>query len=185
MTKTPDLRPYAGEVEWFKTPFTVVDIKGTVWNVATDRAWIVAAKGKGHYPRWSGNMAQLNVILGLIQSLPVDPRIVEVSVLKQWASSDHTGKIMGASVDLKRLAKLLDLLRGSLQIWDASSVMRQDPCLGMCQEVLRIFLMGQAQEDTPSHVFDTMKFTKPLEKPIKPAPDGWAAFDLAMSLDED
>lgn len=182
--RIPDLQPYAGQDEWFKTPFTVVDIKGSVWNVATDRAWIVAAKGKGKYPRWPGNMAQLNVMLGLIQSLPVEPRVVGASVLKQWASSGDIGKVMGATIDLEKLGKLMSLFPEDLQVWDASSVMRKDPCLGMGTQDLRVFLMGQVQVST-TNVFDTLKLTRPVEeKPVESRPE-WAGFDIVMSLDDE
>lgn len=188
--KIPDLQsyahsqPYAGPDEWFKNPFTVVDTKGSVWNVATDRIWIVAVRGKGQYPRWPGNMAQLNVILSLIQSLPVEPRVVEASVLKQWASSGNIGKIMGTILDLGKLSKIMNLFpEGSLQIWDANSVMRKDPCLGMGLHDVRAFLMGQIHVST-SNVFDTMKLTRPVEEKSESRPE-WAGFDLVMSLDED
>jgi hypothetical protein len=184
--RIPDLQPYTGQDEWFKAPFTVVDIKGTVWNIATDRAGIVAVKGKGRYPRWSGNMAQLNVMLGLLQSLPVEPRVVGAPTLKQWTSSGEIGKVMGAIIDLRKLGRLLNLFpaEGDLQIWDASSVMREDPCLGMGAQNIRAFLMGQVQITT-TNVFDTLKLTRTVEeKPVESRPE-WAGFDLVMSMDED
>lgn len=191
MRKIPDLSPFTHQdEEWFKQPFTVVDVKGSVWNVATDRVWLVAAKGKSKYPRWPGNAAQLNVVLGLIQSVPVEPRVVTTEVLQGWVGSDpenKLGKIMGAVTHLGRLGDLLGLLpAGDVHMWDASSVMRQDPCLGIESKDLRIFLMGYKKDTEPDRVFDAMTLTRPLEdKPKDPPPEEWEGFDLVMSLEDD
>lgn len=187
MKKIPDLRSYAGTEEWIAKPFTVVDLKGSVWNVATDRAWLVAVRGRGHYPRWSGDMAQLNVILGLIQAVQVEPRIVGTEVLKSWALGGGVGKIMGVTVDREKLAKVVSLVPTSfpyIRIWNASSVMRQDPCLAIHTSLgMKMYLMGRASGEGP--VFDVMKLTRePQPEKPEPTPEGWDAFDLAMSLDD-
>ncbi len=185
MKTIPDLRPYAGTEEWISKPFTVVDARGKVWNTVTDRAWIAAVRGRGQYPRWKGSMAQLNIILSFIQSVQVEPRIVKTKVLKSWVSSGDLGVIMGVTLNLKRLGLLLNLISSPhIHIWDARSVTRQDPCLGMgLAPDFRMFLMGQV---TKSHakVFDALKFTTEpqSEKPTEPPSEGFDAFDLAMSL---
>lgn len=180
--KIPDLQPFSGTETWFAHPFTVVDLKGAVWNVVTDRAWIFAVKGRGRYPRWSGNMSQLNIMLGLIQSIPVDPRVIDTDTFKAWASSDKLGKVMDIVLDLERLEKLLSLfLTKNLQVWDASSMTKQ-PCLGLDQEGMKAFLMGQTLDT--ANVFDTINLSSPVEEAETTSPDDWFGFDIVMSLDE-
>lgn len=186
MKKIPNLRHLAGVEKWFATPFTVVDARRSVWNVVTDRAWIVAVRGKGQYPRWPGDMAHLNVMLSLLQAIPVEPRVVDTEVLRNWAMArEGFGSVLGITVDLKRLEKPLGIVHKKyVQIWDASSVMRQTPCLAVTSMDVRMFLMGCVQD--ASHVFDTVKLTRVSgPKPEKPTPEEWSGFDLAMSLDED
>lgn len=189
MKKIPDLRPYAGSERWIAKPFTVVDIRDQVWNVVTDRAWLVAIRGRGVYPRWSGDMAQLNIVLTFIQSARVEPRIVKTDVLRSWAASGEVGSVMGVTLDLKKLGKLLDLIpMPYIQMWDARSVTRQDPCLGIATAMdIKAFLMGRTSDGSTPIVFDTMRFTREPQpdKPDKPPPPEWDAFDLAMSLDDD
>lgn len=187
MKRIPDLRPYAGTAKWFAEPFTVVDLKGFVWNVATDRAWIVAVHGKGRYPRWSGNMGQLNVILGLIQSKPVEPRVADTKDVLGWVTSakEGLGNILGVTLDIRRLEKLLGVVTTPyVQIWDASSSMRQDPCLGVMSLGTRFFLMGHTTDKVMLPTFDTARTRPPSPPSEKKPPEEWAGFDLAMSLDE-
>jgi len=189
MKKIPDLRPYVGTEQWFATPFTVVDLKGSVWNMATDRAWIVAVHGKGRYPRWSGSMSQLNIILGLIQSRPVEPRIAPTKDVLGWATSakGELGNILGVTVDTGRLEKLLGVVAGQhIQVWDARSSMRQDPCLGALSMGTRFFLIDHTTDKVMLPTFDVGLTQLPEpNKPEKKPPEEWAGFDLAMSLDDE
>lgn len=191
--KTIDLHPYTGTETWLANPFTAADLKGRVWNIATDRVWLIAARGKGKYPRWPGDTAQLNVVLGFVQSVQVKPRTVETSVLRTWAALGGAGKVLKVVVDLNRLHKLLSLVSAPhVRIWDARSVTRQDPCLGI--EVapdFRMFLMGQVAAGDRINIFDESQFVsepEPEPKTVPPpssSPQDWGGFDLAMALDDE
>lgn len=179
-TKTiPDLSPFAGPQTWFAKPFTVVDLKGEVWNVATDRSHLVAVRGRGRYSRWSGDMGQLNVMLSFIQSTPVEPRIAYTDELLDWASDNDCGKVLGVTLDTKRLKDLLSLVPSSeVEVWDAKSIVRQDPCLGISSGAdFKLFLMGYVAEG-PVSVLDSSLLRDPSDEEM-------SGFDLAMSLTDD
>jgi hypothetical protein len=138
-----DLQPYTGIEANLCKPCTIMDVGGGTWNVATDRAWLVAVKGDKKYQDWKGNETQLNIILGFIQSHPVDPICVGKGELDRWVATagNKYGRIAGVVIDLERLYKLLALVpTRTVQIWDAT--IRQAACLGLEAESVRIFLMG-------------------------------------------
>lgn len=180
-----DLRPYTGSDKWFSQPFTVVDTKSQVWNVATDRVWLVAQRGRSRYPRWLGDMAQLSIILGLIQSPPLNPRIANLFDLKEWADNvEGSGRILGVTVDLGKLSELLRLpTHHEVQVWDASSITRQEPCLVLdISEDFRAILMGQTPGSSFREFDESLLRDIPEPEPITEELD---ALDLAMSLESD
>lgn len=182
---TTDLAPYALDKadmeedgdEYFSRPFTLVDTRGDVWDAATNRKWFVAIKGKGQYPRWSGDINNLNTMLGLIQAEPITSRWVPVAKLAEWAQGEGLGRILGAVVSLDKVAKLLGLGKGKLQVWDSTTVTQNQPSVGMDRAGLRIILMGhdlpKIEKGTPIRPFEA---TDEVER---------EGFALAMSLDDD
>jgi hypothetical protein len=187
-----DLSPYVqtGDkaFEFFKQPFTVVDSKGSVWNIACNWQWLACVQDKSRYKRWTGDAKGLNVMLSLLRLLPETRYLVPTDKLVEWAATDGLGKVFeGVVVCRERVRELLKLdPTGRLQLWDASSAVQGLPCLGMGSKGIRLFLMGNDLAKVPQDAS-----IAPLDPGLvgelanrdpehdEPERDG---FDLAMSL---
>ncbi len=178
----PDLQLYAllkptDECRHFAHPFTLVGTKRTIWNVASDRAHLVALRGEAHFKRWQGSGGDLTAMLQYIQAKPKGLQEVEVTRLLDWIGNpkkDELGRICGAPLTLYRVVKLLKLVTTEkVGIWDASSLAWNQPCLGMRAGDMRAMLMG-----------NDPKKIDPVEREFDAeGPSGeMNAFDLAMSL---
>lgn len=189
-----DLSPYVQTegkiIEWFRQPFTVVDSKGSVWNIACNWQWLACVQGKSQYKRWPGDAKGLNVMLSLLRLLPETRYLVPTDKLVEWAATDGLGKVFeGVVVCRKRVRELLKLDHtGRLQLWDASPAVQDLPCLGMGSKGLRLFLMGndlaKVEKDeviTPLDPSLVGEIAKREPEHDEPERDG---FDLAMSLED-
>lgn len=180
----PDLKPFASqkvseEDRHFVRPFTLVGGKRTIWNVACDRVWLVAFKGDSCFERWQGCGEHLSSMLKYIQSKPVKPHGVEVTTLVDWIGSkpkkSELGRICGAALSLDRMLKLLQLVPSDrVQLWDASVLAWDQPCLGMQDANFRAVIMGHDPKEITA-----------VEREFDPTPPERSAFDLAMSLDDE
>lgn len=132
----------------FSQPFTVVDPKGVVWSVSTDRIWFVAAKGKNSAPRFRGDMASLGVILNLLKLEPKDPVVFDREEVLQRLDPEGLGAILGVVVSLKKLHDLLSLPEPKLQAWDATEAVGA-PSVGFSSERWRAYLMGFTEVTAP------------------------------------
>lgn len=184
-----DLGPYVhtedAKYTCLQQPFTLVDSRGSVWNVASKRYWLVCLQGKSQYKRWSGDAKGLNVMLSLIRSLPAERYVVPTDKLVEWAATDGFGRIDSVVVYREKVRELVKLDRmGRLQVWNAAPFVQDLPCLAMASKGLRVFLMGndeaKIEKGAVIDPFDLgdMKTQREPEHD-EPERDG---FDLAMAL---
>lgn len=122
-------------------PFTVVDPQGSVWAVASDKIWFVAAKGKNTCPRFKGESSSMMVILSLLQAEPTDAVSFDREDVLRRVDQDGLGQILGVTVSLKRLYDLLTFPAKHLRAWNATSVLGLSS-LGFDGEGWRAYLMG-------------------------------------------
>jgi len=134
----------------FNRPFTVVDAKGLVWAVSTDRVWFVAGRNKNTAPRFRGGPGELGVILKMLRLEPKDPVTFDREDVLGRLDSDGLGTVLGVVVSLKRLSDLLSLPDKSFQAWDATEEIGL-PSLGFLSENWRAYLMGfqDVKEEVP------------------------------------
>jgi hypothetical protein len=191
-----DLQNYtqkgSGAMTCLASPFTIVTLKGLVWNCASDHTWLVAFKDtKSHYKRWSGDASGLGVILSLLQLVP-EKRYLS-SDLGQWAAAcTGYGQVFdGIVVYREKLAKILELNKAEqVQVWDASAATSGAPCLGIGSKDLRLFLMGNDLALIPQGVtIDPYKSLGELATTdidfVPPVRDSaQEGFELAMALDD-
>lgn len=188
-----DLIPYAlrqidreedGDEHFFR-PFTLVDSHNDVWDIATNRKWLVAFKGHGQYPRWGGDADTFLTLLRLIQTEPIEPRWVALDKLVEWskgAGKDDLGRLLGAVVSLDKVALLLGLVTDRIQVWNSRPATEGEPSVGFDRPGMRVILMGH---DEPK--IDKGTTIKPFEhegEPVTGIEDAQDGFALAMSLDE-
>lgn len=174
--------------ECYEQPFTLVDNQKAVWNIACDRVWVVAVRGKTCFPRFQGGAGDYNVILSLVQSIPVEPRWITEGKLKEWVQASTAkaeiklGQIFGFYVDLVRVAKLLDTCQtGGFKVWD-SSALAHNACLGLADkdERLRLFLMGCATEVEERIGAPVLDVSDVPEAPLDEQDIERTIFDMAM-----
>ena len=187
-----DLQPYVMQdkeglcFDWFRQPFTLVDIKASVWNVATDRVWFVARRGKGEYPRWKGDAEGFNVMISLIQAVPVDPHEVVVEELSEWVAKGDLGRILDVVVSLDRVKELLKLVRSERVLaWNAAPVLRGLPCLALVLDRLKLFLMGHGEVSSDAKItpIDVNVLTRCPKKVVDQDDSReHEGFNLAMAL---
>lgn len=132
----------------FSQPFTVVDPKGIVWAVSTDRIWFVAAKEKNTAPRFRGDMGSLGVILSLLKLEPKDPVLFDREEVLQRLDPEGLGSVLGVVVSLKKLYDLLTFPEAKLQAWDATEAVGA-PSIGFASERWRAYLMGFTEVTDP------------------------------------
>ncbi len=148
------------KVEVFKRPFSLVDRENKVWDVATDQAVFVAVRRRAQFPRFKGDGWELVQMLTWIQGPVEDPHSIRPSDLLQWVgpSPGGCGVILGVSVDLVRLSKLLvSAPAKKVTLWRPEDLVKDPRCLAF--EVggkWRALLMGQdkVNEGLPSFDLD-------------------------------
>lgn len=153
-----DLRDFSGSSDyWAQIPFTVVDKHGSVWNVATDKAWLVGVKTKARFNRCTGPSKAVFRILDILQApTPDAAHEVKVTALLEWVGLNPTyGEILGASLDLTRLRTLLQAIPWKeVRLWNGAHLFSSgDPCLVLeAKGVWRALLMGvsELEGDVPS-----------------------------------
>jgi len=187
-----DLQPYAvseadGLHPWLKQPFTLVDSKGVVWNVAHKRYWLVCLQGKSQYKRWPGDAKGLGTMLSLLRALPAERYVVPTDRLVEWAATDGFGRVANVVVYREKVRELVKLDQmGRLQVWNAAPSVQDLPCLAMASKGLRLFLMGndeaKIEKGAVIDLFDLGNGMAQRE-PEYDEPER-EAFDLAMALDE-
>lgn len=156
----------------FKNPFTVVDRHGSVWSVATDRIWLVAAKDKNLSPRYKGDTGSLMVILKLLGLTPVNGHTVDRErTLAVLPDESSIRSVLGVPVNVRRLRDLFESLpEPSVTCWNASEALAV-PALGVTCAGWQAILVG----------FDDVVEVPEVSLVLQEK----TAFELAMSLDED
>jgi hypothetical protein len=179
---TQSLERYSLQTEpGFEKPFNLLT-GSTKWSVGSDRKWLVAVRGWGPFeaPVWppekhQDRMSRFTRLLS--EPVPDDAVTVPVSDLLSWAShpgDDNKialGRIMDVSINVCRLAYLLEGLPFKVvTIWNASKV-ADDLCLGLAAGggSWRAYLAGFTLEDDDPDVED---FDPRAQQSI---------FDMAMS----
>lgn len=163
------MRFVSSEDPVFSNPFTVVDPSGSVWSLATNKVWLVAARKRSPCPRFKGDTASLTVLLRMLRLEPSNPITVDTAYALDHLE-EGMAKVMGVVVSLRLLG---DLLREApvnpVQVWDTTPVLGP-PSLGILCEDWRAYLMGfeDAEADEVSLVRS-----------------GRTAFEIAMSLEND
>lgn len=137
-------------------PFTVLDPKGTVWTVATDRVWFVAVQGRDSAPRFKGPITSLTTVLNLLRIQPFQPVDIEVEEVLARLQPEGIGQVLDVAVSLHRL---YDLLKScptkQLLAWNCTDVFNGEPGLGFSSSGWRAYLMGfDDVKDAP--VFDLL-----------------------------
>ncbi len=122
-------------------PFTVVDPQGSVWAIASDLIWFVAAKDKNTCPRYKGEAAALSTILALLRAEPKDAISFDREDVLRRIDPDGLGEVLGVTVSLKRLNDLLSFPVKHLKAWNATAVLGLSS-LGFDGEGWRAYLMG-------------------------------------------
>jgi hypothetical protein len=191
---TIDLQPYtlvkATEPvdKCFLRPFTIVDKTAAVWNVATNRNWLVAVRGKGQYSRWKGNAVSFNTMLGLIQAEPTDPYEVESDPLTQWLKDkEGLARVLGVVVSIDKLRLILNVgITEKMLLWNISKVTENQPCIALAEKGVRLVLMGhdesKIEKGTSIEPIESSLLVK-ASGPLKPGNEmEQGGFDLAMAL---
>jgi hypothetical protein len=122
-------------------PFTVLDPQGSVWAIASDRIWFVAAKDKNTCPRYRGGAGSLNTILALLRAEPKEAVAFDREDVLRRIDTEGLGQVLGVTVSLKRLSDLLSFPVQHLKAWNATSVLGISS-LGFDGEGWRAYLMG-------------------------------------------
>jgi hypothetical protein len=184
----------------YSKPFSVLDIVGNVWNVVTNREWLVAVKGKAVYGRWKGGESQLNAVLKFVQSNKINPRRIAVTKLQDLVTKSRTGVFKfpreenqegdgRAVVQLSKLATVLEACtKEYLEVWDASTTANYLPCVGLSEPGRRMFLMGWTGSLLTAEDFDVdgeSEKSQPTVQAVEQQefPEGMDAFDIMMSLE--
>ena len=188
-----DLQPYTlvkpkepGD-EHFLRPFTIVDSTAAVWNVATNRNWLVAVRGKGNYPRWSGDAESFNMMLSLIQAEPIEPYEVEADKLSAWLKDrEELGRVLDVVISLSKLRSILNVgVAEKMLLWNVTKVAQNQPCIALAEDRVRLILMGHDEPKIEKGTTITLVDPE-LLTPVTIEPSGErAAFDLAMALGDD
>lgn len=148
----------------FSQPFTVVDRKGAVWTVATDKVWLVASRGNGTAPRFKGESEALFTVLKVLHYVPTDGVILPT----QFPDS-NVCSVLGVTVSTKRLQDLVMEAPAEAKLWSASGLFPTIPGIGISCDGWMAMLMGFTNVIGDVPVVD-----------LSPTPD---LFDLAMGLD--
>lgn len=148
----------------FSQPFTVVDRKGSVWTVATDKVWLVAVRGNGTAPRFRGESEALFTVLKVIHYTPQS-----VLTLPTQFPDSNVCNVLGVTVSTKRLQDLVTEAPTEAKIWSASGLFPTIPGIGISCEGWKAMLMGFSNVIGDVPVVD-----------LSASPD---LFDLAMGLD--
>ena len=122
-------------------PFTVVDPQGSVWAIASDRIWFVAAKDKNTCPRYKGEASALSTILALLRAEPLGAIPFNREDALRRLDPEGLGEVLGVTVSLKRLSDLLSFPVKHLKAWNATSVLGLSS-LGFDGDGWRAYLMG-------------------------------------------
>ncbi len=122
-------------------PFTVMDPQGSVWAIASDRIWFVAAKDKNTCPRYKGGAASLNTILALLRAEPYEAVNFDREDVLRRLDPDGLGSVLGVVVSLKRFSDLLSFPVQHMRAWNATSVLGLS-ALGFDGDGCRAYLMG-------------------------------------------
>lgn len=122
-------------------PFTVMDPQGSVWAIASDRVWFVAAKDKNTCPRYKGGAKSLGTILSLLRAEPTGAVMFDREDVLRRIDPEGLGDVLGVIVSLKRLSDLLTFPVQNMRAWNATSVLGL-PALGFDGDGCRAYLMG-------------------------------------------
>jgi len=194
-----DLSPFVfttegdpGGLQAYGKPFSVVDVAGNVWNVATNRVWLVAVEGKAVYGRWKGAGDTLNMILNYIQCHKVDPYLVSVAKLQEWTTKGSVGLLRFPSgrymlLQLHMLATVLQIhTKDTIELWDAKTTAAHMPCLGLAEPGRRAVLMGYDKGVEASVEFDLTKEAEPVktQEPPEETPETGTLGQHTLSPEE-
>lgn len=150
----------------FTHPFTLVDRQGSVWTIATDKIWLVASKGPGTAPRFSGGAESLPCLLNILHYEPKDT----VQLPTKVTVEDNVCSVLGVTVVTKRFQDLLSEAPAESRLWKVEGLFPGLPGIGISTASWRAVLMGFTNVVGEIPVIDI-------------APDPVDLFDLAMGLD--
>jgi hypothetical protein len=122
-------------------PFSVVDPQGSVWAIASDKIWFVAAKDKNTCPRYKGESSSLMTILTLLRAEPREAVAFDREDVLRRIDQDGLGEVLGVTVSFKRLYDLLSFPAKHLRAWNATNVLGL-ASLGFDGDGWRAYLMG-------------------------------------------
>jgi hypothetical protein len=146
--------------DWWDKPFSY-DLEGKPWAVLTDKVLLIGIQQENKLPKLDGgDWFVADVIQKLLSAPPKNLRTTSVSKLKDFCTTDDYGTILEFSVDLQRLTKILNKLKGASEVnlWDASASHLAYKTLGLEAQngKWKAFLMGFKHQwtDVPVYEFE-------------------------------
>ncbi len=162
------LMKYVGsEDPVFTHPFTMMDRKGAVWTIATDKIWFVAVRGEGTAPRFKGDSTGFFALLNILH---YDPKVsVPMPSPSKVNGEEHVCSVLGITVVAKRFQDLLTEAPAESKLWVVDELFPKLPGIGISSEGWKAILMGFENVTGEVSVVDL-------------TPEA-SLFDLAMGMD--
>lgn len=129
----------------YPKPFTVKDLAGQTWSVATDKVWIAVVPEEGPHPRLAAGSSVLNQVLTLIKTPPHQGVPVQTELVLETlnAEEERFVQVLGVMVERERLITILNdaTASASVVVWNSSEVVRV-PSLGFAAGARKWYLTG-------------------------------------------
>ena len=114
-------------------------VGGAKWTVASNKVWVVGAKGSGPYALWAAEPDRIARVTQLLSLEPSKPLTYVTEELISWATSGDpdeafvSGCVRGVLVNTRALAKLLyQCPFKSIIVWNASDDEHNGAAIGLC-----------------------------------------------------
>lgn len=168
VSQMKSLMKYVGsEDPVFTHPFTMVDRKGAIWTIATDKIWFVAVRDNGMAPRFKGDSTGFFALLNILHYEPKTS--VPLPSPNKVDGESHVCSILGVTVVAKRLQDLLMEAPADAKLWTVDELFPMLPGIGISSDGWTAIIMG----------FENVVGDVPIID-LSPAP---SLFDLAMGMD--
>lgn len=171
---------------WFCEPFTLVDRQGKTWNVASNRVWWIAFRGKAKAPRWKGEGEELTLMLRFLHTPPEEPEKVKVETLKEWidgVAPKKKGVILGAVFTLSFVKRVIETApKETIKIWSAKKAVGDGRSIGMEAPGWKAVVMGLELGPAGYEVFKGYEVPASKGKPVEDDSGAKRGFAAAMSL---